>query len=280
MRTHGYFATFLLLISPSIARPQSFSHIVITPSTTTDARESRLQILPSGDLIAHAILVHDLLSLAYGVPENPSPRLSSLPLWASRQRFDIQANVPASLHLDSKDLATQNQIISQLLRNLLQNRFGLVLSVKTERMPVYALAVIPGSPKLKQAALSPSDCIFDTAPEGCHTFAIGFAHPLNANAVGISDLARYLENWTDLPVVNTTTLTGLFTLHSPGWKPMTLPPPPPGATTTGSEFANLPSLSTVLAGLGLQLLHQEASLPLYTVESIHQPSANERIPPA
>ncbi len=274
MRAHEYLATFLLLISSSIARTQSFTNIVITPSTTTDARESRLQILPSGDLIARGVLVHDLLSLAYEVPENPSLRLSSLPVWASRQRFDIEAKIPASLNLASKDLATQNQIISQLLRNLLADRFGLVLSVKTERMPVYALAVVPGILNLKQAAITSRDCIFDTGSEGCHTFAIGFGHPLNANAVDMSDLARYLENWTDRPVVNDTALSGLFTMHSPGWKPMTLPPPPPGVTATGAEFASLPSLSTVLAGFGLQLLQQEASLPLYTVERIHQPSPN------
>jgi hypothetical protein len=92
---------FLLLVTPSIARSQAFAKVVITPSAAIDPRESRLQILPSGDLIGHAIPIIELLGLAYEVPDNPSPRLSSLPEWTT-QRFDIEAKVPISLRLDSR----------------------------------------------------------------------------------------------------------------------------------------------------------------------------------
>ena len=90
----------------------------------------------------------------------------------------------------------------------------------------------------------------------------------------MSDLAHYLENWTDLPVVNRTGLRGLFNMHSQGWRPMNLPPPPPGQFGTGEEFRSLPKLPAVLAELGLQLLRGQASQPVYTVERIHQPNAN------
>lgn len=141
-------------------------------------------------------------------------------------------------------------------------------------MPVYALSVTAGGPKLNRAAVAPADCIMDTSQEGCHNFAPGFGHPLNGRAVDMSDLADYLENWTDLPVVNRTKLAGLFTMHSQGWKPMKLPPPPPGTAASGDEFASLPSLSAVLGDVGLQLVQQQESLPVYTVERIHQPNAN------
>jgi uncharacterized protein (TIGR03435 family) len=231
-----------------------------------------LQILPSGDLIGHSIPIVELVSLAYNVPDNPSPRLSTLPEWTARQRFDIEAKVPFSLKLDSKDVETQRRTIEPFVRKLLADRFGLVLKARTERMPVYALSVAKGDPKLSSAAITSGGCILDTSPEGCHSFAPGFGHPLNARAVDMSDLAHYLENWTDLPVVNRTELTGLFAMQSQGWKPMKLPPPPPGTSASGDEFASLPPLSTVLSTFGLQLRRREESLPFYTVERIHQPN--------
>jgi hypothetical protein len=52
----------------------------------------RLQLLPDGELIAHAVLVIDLISYAYDVPSsNPSPRLNSLPDWIYGDRYDIEA---------------------------------------------------------------------------------------------------------------------------------------------------------------------------------------------
>jgi hypothetical protein len=84
----------------------------------------------------------------------------------------------------------------------------------------------------------------------------------------MSDLAHYLENWTDLPVVDRTALAGLFEMHSRGWQPMNLPPPPPGASGTGAEFGNLSTLDVILSSFGLELHREEESVPFYTVERI------------
>ena len=235
--------------------------------------EPRLQILPDGELVAHRIPVVDLISLAYGVPANPSPRLSGLPDWTAQQRFDIEARVPRSLELTSKDAEAQRRLMQPFLRSLLAERFGLVLQGRTERMPVYALSVAGGKVKLGRAGTSSKGCILDTGPEGCHGFAAGFGHPLNGRAVDMTDLAAYLENWTDLPVANCTGLAGLFAMHSQGWRPMTLPPPPPGSSGTGDEFARLPPLSAVLRGFGLELRRSADVLPVYTVKRIHPPDS-------
>ncbi|HET9402891.1 MAG TPA: DUF3738 domain-containing protein, partial [Candidatus Acidoferrales bacterium] len=108
----------------------------------------------------------------------------------------------------------------------------------------------------------------------CHSFAIGFGHPLNAKAIDMDDLVHYIENWTDLPVVNRTALSGLFTVNSEGWLPMRLPPPPPNATPDPDHFAGLPTIFTVLGKLGLELKRQEDILPVYTVERIERPDFN------
>jgi len=90
----------------------------------------------------------------------------------------------------------------------------------------------------------------------------------------MDDLAHYIGNWTDLPVVNRTALSGLFTVNTEGWAPMRLPPPPPNATPAANPFAGLPTIFTVLGKLGLELKRQEDILPVYTVERIERPAAN------
>jgi uncharacterized protein (TIGR03435 family) len=177
------------------------------------------------------------------------------------------------LKLNTKDVEAQRQTIEVLLQNLLKGSFGLVLRMETTATPVYALTLPGNGQKLTRSTIGTTDCIFDTGPDGCHTFAIGFGHPLNARGVDMSDLAHYLENWTDLPVVDRTGTAGLFAMHSQGWQPMNLPPPPPGASGTGAEFASLSTLCAVLSSYGLQLQREEATLPFYTVERLDQPSA-------
>ena len=90
----------------------------------------------------------------------------------------------------------------------------------------------------------------------------------------MDDLAHYIGNWTDLPVVNRTALSGLFTVNTEGWVPMRLPPPPPNSSPNVNAFAGLPTLSSVLGKLGLELKRQEDILPVYTVERIERPTAN------
>src|SRR5438094_8185948 len=87
-------AVYLLLALPAIAQSQAFATITIKPARSADARNTRVQVLPNGDLIASAVPVVRLLSDAYDVPVNPSPRLSGLPGW--RETYDIEAKAPAN----------------------------------------------------------------------------------------------------------------------------------------------------------------------------------------
>ena len=162
----------------------------------------------------------------------------------------------------------------QMIRELLADGFKLVMRVENKTMPVYALTVAGGGPKFRKLALTEKDCAFDADPEACHNFVGGLGHPLNAKAIDMDDLVHYIGNWTDLPVVNRTALSGLFTVNTEGWAPMRLPPPPPGVTPAGNPFAGLPTIFTVLGKLGLELKRQEDILPVYTAERIERPAAN------
>ena len=260
---------FLLLAWPAVAQSQAFDAISIKPARSAGPGAMRLRVLPNGDLQASAVPVLLLLRYAYDVPVNPSPRLSGLPGWWS-DAFDIEAKAPANTA--SASLPEREQRLREMLRRLLADRFKLVMRVEQKTMPVYALTVASGGPNLRKSAIAEQDCLLDTGiPDGCHSFMIGRGHPLNGRAINMDDLVQYIENWTDLPVVNRTAVSGLFAVETPGWIPMQLPPPPPGNAPAAS-FDDLPTIFTVLRALGLELKKAEATVPVYTVEHIERPA--------
>lgn len=263
--------TYFFIALSAVARSQTFEKISIKLVPSANPRDMRLQVLPDGELIAHAVLVMDLISYAYDVPANPSSRLNGVPDWGNRDRYDIEAKAgPRRQTTASQDSETQLRV-KEMIRRLLADRFGLVMRVEHRRMSTYAMTVSSSGSRLRRSTTTPKDCILDTAPEGCHTFVIGFGHPLNGNAVSLDDLAHYIENWTDLPPVNRTNLGGLFTMHTEGWLPMRLPPPPPNGNGH-VDFSSLSTLATVLGELGLELRREEEVLPVYTVERIERPA--------
>jgi len=265
---------FLLVALPAVAQSQAFATITIKPARPADPRNARVQVLPNGDLVASAVPVIRLLSDAYDVPVNPSPRLSPLPGWTFTEKYDIEAKAPANAIPSGLQASEVRGRIQQMIRGLLADRFGLVMRVENKTMPVYALTVASGGPKLEKSSIAERDCAFDTGPEGCHSFAGGLGHPLNARAIDMDDLVHYIANWTDLPVVNRTGLNGLFAVNTEGWVPMRLPPPPPNAAPVANPFAGLPTIFTVLGKLGLELKRQEDILPVYTAERIERPDVN------
>jgi uncharacterized protein (TIGR03435 family) len=267
-------AVYVLLALPAVAQSQSFATITIKPARSSDARNARMQVRPNGDLIASAIPVIRLLSYAYDVPVNPSPRLSRLPDWTLRETYDIEAKaVAVAIPPGLQDREVRSRI-QQMIRELLADRFRLVMRTENKTMSVYALTVASGGPKLQKSAIAEKDCSFDTGQQACHNFVNGLGHPLNAKAIDMDDVANYISNWTDLPVVNRSALSGLFTVNTEGWVPMRLPPPPPNSTPDANAFAGLPTIFSVLGKLGLELKRQDDILPVYTVERIERPAAN------
>jgi len=265
---------YFLLTLPAVAQSPSFASITIKPARSSDARDTRMQVQRNGDLIASAVPVIKLLSYAYDVPLNPSPRLSRLPDWTVREWYDIEAKAPANAvppGLQDREVRSRFQ---QMIRGLLADRFRLVMRTENKTMAVYALTVASGGPKLQKSAIAEKDCTFDTDPEACHNFVAGLGHPLKAKAIDMDDLVHYIGNWTDLPVVNRTALGGMFTMNTEGWVPMRLPPPPPGAAPAANPFDGLPTIFAVLGKLGLELRRQEEILPVYSVGRIEPPASD------
>src|SRR5207248_467883 len=92
-------------------------------------------------------------------------------------------------------------------------------------------------PKLKPAGIEEKDCPDTTntvvqqgAPRGdaaipCHEVMGGMGRGLHGKAVDLTDIASYVENWSDRPVVDKTGFRGLFAIDTEDWTPMTSMPP-------------------------------------------------------
>jgi uncharacterized protein (TIGR03435 family) len=272
---------FLLVALPAVAQSQAFQVITLKPHASGDPRNARMEVLPSGDVITRAVPVVMLLGYAYDVPTNPSSRLSGLPEWAIRERYDIEAKAPADAVPPGLPDSDRRNRTRQMIRGFLAECFRLVMRVEPKTMRVYALSIASGGANLQKSTLTAKDCTFDTEREGCHNFVGGLGHALHAKAIDMDDLAHYIGNWTDLPVVNCTAINGLFAVSTEGWTAMRLPPPPPNAAPSAQPSGDrdmsapaFPTIFTVLVKLGLELTQQEATLPVYTVERIERPAAN------
>jgi uncharacterized protein (TIGR03435 family) len=268
-------AVGLLVTATAIAQTQSFDSIEVKPARSADPQSRRVTVLPNGDLRATSVNAIGLISDGYGVPANPSERLSALPPWVYSERYDIEAKTSTSAKRVTTSDGNASTLVRDMFRQVLADRFHLVVRTENRSMLAYALGVARGGPKLKQSDVS--DCIFDTAHSGCHNFLVGFGHPLNARAVDMDDLAHYIENWTDLPVVNRTSLTGVFTMSTEGWQPMRLPPPPPnGAGTWTSHTCRLFTRFSVGWGLNFIRKSRMSRSTEWSASSAHRRIRNGR----
>ena len=131
-----------------LACRRSVAGICNWPARSTSPSGAPLQVLPGDDLIGSAVPVIVLLSYAYDVPSNPSPRPSNLPDWTIREKYDIEAKAPANttpVGLQAKEVRDR---VQQMVRGLLADRFRLVMRVENKTMSVYALSVASGGPKI------------------------------------------------------------------------------------------------------------------------------------
>lgn len=92
--------------------------------------------------------LNDLIRIAYKV----KPYQIQGPDWMAQQRFEIQAKIP--------DGVAQDQVPA-MLQSLLADRFKMTMHRDKKEMPVYALIVGKGGPKLTEADPAPETPLAD-----------------------------------------------------------------------------------------------------------------------
>jgi bla regulator protein blaR1 len=235
--------------------------------------------LPGGRFVSRFPLPL-LISWAYRLPFNPSARVTGIPDWVRGLGaiYDVEATseMPPGLSVQAQD-----DRVRAMVRAMLVDRFKLVIHRESKEMPVYALVVAKGGPKLLPAEIDEKDCPEATlaplgpissstpVPEVCHAVSGGAGRGLHAKAVTISDLAAFVENWTDRPLLDKTGIRGLYRFdQTKGFLPMNATPDPSG------PLADEPTVFEMFEALGLKMVPQKGMVDVYVIEHLEKPSAN------
>jgi uncharacterized protein (TIGR03435 family) len=258
----------------------AFDVASIKPHPNPERQDFRFpQFLPGGRFQA-TTTVFQVISSAYRLPINASARVSVGPgaMGELQAVYDIDATGVIPPGFPGNARAERQRL---MLQALLEDRFKLVVRRETKEMPVYALLVAKGGPKLPKADIAEKDCPDQSsdpfnAATACHAFNGGQGRGLHGRAVDMSDLVQYVENWTYRPLIDKTGIKGLYRIETSGWTPLQAGPPPPAGTKAedGRDFADVPTLFQVFAGLGLKIEPQKAPVEVLTIERLEKPSAN------
>jgi uncharacterized protein (TIGR03435 family) len=188
-------------------------------------------------------------------------QLTGGPAWLATERFDITARAKGELTLDRW---------RSMVRALLEDRFGLVLSREQREGDVYALrrARQDGrlGPDLHSAAV---DCVVPPdlldIPRLAPPSSTGGRPSLVSVCATIDGLVGSLSRTLQAPVINQTDLGGKWdyvVVHG-GTQPAALAPD------------DRPSLFTALQEqLGLKLEPQRGPVDVWVIKSIHRPTDN------
>ena len=207
---------YYLLLSAVVAgqaRPE-FEVASIRPSSELPAQVDVGVHVSGSQVRITGMSLRDYIRIAYRV----STRQVVGPEWMAEQRFDIAAKLPEGASADQ---------VPEMLQALLADRFQLKFHRDAQELPVYALAIAKGGPKLQESAASP-----DTAadrPTTVNVEASGSTAGINIDLGGgsflslannrleirkmtMATLADMLTRFVDRTVVDTTALKGSYDL--------------------------------------------------------------------
>jgi bla regulator protein blaR1 len=231
-----------------------------------------LHTTPVG-LSARNIPLRELIRQAYRVEDK---QILGAPSWLGSERYDIEAKVSSADTDALRDLSPDQR--SLMLLPLLADRFQLKVHTEVRDLPVLALVVAKGGPKLREAKPG------DTYPNGIKGFdgqgGAGLMHmgpgQLTAQGLPMSSVARLLSQQLGLMVQDETGLTGKydFTLQ---WSPDRGaaddgPPPPDNSAST--ESAGTSVFTAIREQLGLKLESRKAPVEVLVIDHVEAPSEN------
>jgi len=125
----------------------AFDVATIKPSHATDGHTHIYRHPDDGGFQAMNISLKGLLAFAYDLPET---RMIGGPAWLDSDEWDVEAKsgseVDARMKTASDDARRAEK--RQMVQALLAERFKLTLHQETRELPVYALVVAKGGPKL------------------------------------------------------------------------------------------------------------------------------------
>jgi uncharacterized protein (TIGR03435 family) len=193
--------------------------------------------------------VASLMMFAYGI--HPS-QIVGAPDWVFQQRYDVEGktDTPGEPNLRQQQ---------EMLQKLLADRFGLHFRREKRELPVYAIQIAKGGPKLKPAVKPDAEADQDGSGHGTEA-DLGFT------SFSMPNLAMGLQFFVhDRPVIDQTGLTGCYDFklrYTYDEAHATDPDAPPGLFTAIQEQ------------LGLKLDAVKAPIDVFVIDRVEPPSAN------
>jgi bla regulator protein BlaR1 len=231
---------------------------------------------PSGRFTAEGLPLQVLVAVAYNVPFQ-GPRITGIDQAMNAEQYDIEATAESGAIPAGAPRLVRETKMRLMLQTLLAERFKLKIRVETKELPVYAVLVGKGGPKLKKASIEEKDCPDGPTADGpgCHKLGGGQGRGIHGKAVSIADVVLFVGNWTDRPIVDRTGLDALWEIDTDGWIPMR--PRPQGGNEEEARAMNdptRPTLYMIFERLGLKMESSKAPIEMYIVEHAEKPTEN------
>jgi uncharacterized protein (TIGR03435 family) len=247
-----------------------------------------------GYFTADHFSLRDLVKFAYQI--NLDDQLTGGPAWVDQQYFDVEGKAAQSEveSMRRQGVAWSINQFDFMVQSLLEDRFALKVSTRTEQLPAYALVIAKGGPKLKQVAVSQEMAMSvqppppppPGPPPSQTPPAPGASAPpanlpgvrqtgpnqLTANGARIAWLADWLSHQAEVgnrAVIDQTGLTGNYDFVLNG---VTLQPPAPGAPPADDLTVSI--FTALQQQLGLRLTPTKAPAEVLVIDHADAPSPN------
>jgi uncharacterized protein (TIGR03435 family) len=226
---------------------------------------------------ASNIVLKALIAQAYGIEDH---QILGAPSWVGSARFDIEAKVSSSDTDALHDLSPDQRRV--MLQPLLAERFQLKVHKEVRSLPLLALVVAKGGPKLQEA--KPGDTYqdgikgFDGQAGGAGLMHMGPGR-LTGQGLPISSLARILSQQLGNTVEDKTGLTGKYDFNLQWTPERNASPMSPEQGQQGAGAATStdsgPSIFTAIQEqLGLKLESQKGPVEVLVIDHVETPSEN------
>ena len=234
----------------------SGANIPVSPLSGCRGTDTRGRLnIPLNRCVSRGFSLKWIIAFAYQVPmQNIDTMIVGGPDWLDSVGFEIEAKAESP--------ATEAQLHS-MLQNLLAERFNLKLHRQKKELPVLALLVAKGGPKLNAAP--DRNCYVEA---GC-----GMAAPqFRGRSQSMTELANTLSLWVRETVVDKTGLAGLYDFEVGPWRSDPAPNFQPNPNEVHADPESLPTIFTALQEkLGLRLERQRAEVEVLVIDSADKP---------
>jgi len=201
-----------------------------------------------GRLTAYNVTLKRCIMGAYGVGPN---QITGGPAWLDSDRFEIAAK--------AEQPANEDAILMTMLQSLLAERFKLALHRDTRLMRAYVLEVAKNGPKLEKADGGEAS-----------TSSNRSSGIIDAKNSTLDHFAEVLSRQMELPVMNRTSVEGIFNIKLQ-WTPEGTRPASPGADAAMGG----PSVFTAIREqLGLRLRAGKVPVAVLVIDHAELPAAN------